>query len=66
MSGYEKVSRQLRRVEAYEAGRSAVLTASVSLVLLKYAVNHVIHGGRKHVFCFHLWKTVKLNNALRY
>ncbi|MDU0361461.1 hypothetical protein RWK44_13730 [Rhizobium sp. 25PS6] len=54
MSGYEKVSRQLRRVEAYAAGRSAILTAFLSAVLLKNAVNHVIHGGRKHAFCFHL------------
>ncbi|WP_171821216.1 hypothetical protein [Rhizobium leguminosarum] len=54
MNGYEKASRQLRRLEGDAAGRSARLTASISQGLLKYAVNHVIHGGRKHAFCFHL------------
>ncbi|MBX4860056.1 hypothetical protein HJA86_08690 [Rhizobium bangladeshense] len=54
MSGYEKASRQLGLLEAYAAGRSASVSASFHPVLLKYTVNHVIHGGRKHVFCFHL------------
>ncbi|WP_164903007.1 hypothetical protein [Rhizobium leguminosarum] len=54
MSDYEKVSHQLRRLEAYVAGRSAIITASFPAVLLKYTVNHVIHGGRKHAFCFPL------------
>ncbi|MBB4440885.1 MULTISPECIES: hypothetical protein [Rhizobium] len=54
MTGNEKASRQLGRLEGYEAGRSASLSASFPPVLLKYTVNHVIHGGRKPVFCFHL------------
>ncbi|MGO7170414.1 hypothetical protein AB9F47_25535 [Rhizobium leguminosarum] len=54
MNGEEKVSRQLLRLEAYVAGRSAISTASFPAVLLKYIVNHVIHGGRKHAFCFPL------------
>ncbi|WP_225996282.1 hypothetical protein, partial [Salmonella enterica] len=54
MNGYKKASRQLRRLEGCAAGRSAISTASFPRLLLKYTINHVIHGGRKHPFGFHL------------
>ncbi|WP_190237707.1 hypothetical protein [Rhizobium sp. R634] len=65
MSRHEKASHQSRQLN--EDGLPLSHLARFHWALrLKNTITHVIDDGTKRLLCFHLLKTVKVNNALRH